>query len=416
MKLSRWLILALLVLLAVPLAAQDQDQEGVTDYFARYAGIPTARLEDGGFVLGDPEAPITIVEFADFLCPHCQTYQETAHQFIEEYVATGKARFEYRLFPVVDPTYSAYGAALAECADEQIEGAFWPAHDLLYELGAAREIGPDSAATVAEALGLEQVELTLCAEQADQYVTDQAVGNAVGVSGTPATRVRLENGELAIVSILGNSLPSGGVPFNMLELIMAAVDINDVVVVPADPLIELVGGDPACAEIVLSCWNGLIMGETSWEEALELIENNAQFADIQTADDPDTGSSVIGWRFLTSQISDYSQAVSFDGTTIDLVALIELSPFSISEVFDNLGEPTNATVSVGSEEASFAALFYPERGLIVQVYVRQSEGGFNEFSQVIGAQYLSAERMAEILASFVPPAWEGFEAYESYLE
>jgi hypothetical protein len=269
---------------------------------------------------------------------------------------------------------------------------------------------------VAEALGLEQVELTLCAEQADQYVTDQAVGNAVGVSGTPATRVRLENGELAIVSILGNSLPSGGVPFNMLELIMAAVDINDVVVVPADPLIELVGGDPACAEIVLSCWNGLIMGETSWEEALELIENNAQFADIQTADDPDTGSSVIGWRFLTSQISDYSQAVSFDGTTIDLVALIELSPFSISEVFDNLGEPTNATVSVGSEEASFAALFYPERGLIVQVYVRQSEGGFNEFSQVIGAQYLSAERMAEILASFVPPAWEGFEAYESYLE
>jgi len=415
MKLIRWLIPVLLILLALPLAAQDSDEQEV-DYFARYEGIPTARLDDGGFVLGDPEAPLTIVEFADFLCPHCQTYQETAHAFVEQFVKTGMARFEYRLFPVVDPTYSAYGAALAECADEQLEGAFWPAHDLLYDLGAARDIGPNSAEVVAATLGLNQVELTLCAEQADQYLIDQAVGSAVGVTGTPATRIRLESGELGVVSFEGRSLPGGGVPLNILELVVRAVDVNDLVVVPADPLVELIGDDPACGEIVLGCWNGLIMGETPWEEALEIIQNNAQFANIQTADDPESSTKVIGWRYLLSQITDYSQAVSFEGETVDLIALIELSPFNIGDVIENLGEPTNATVSVGSEEASFAALFYPERAMIVQVYVRQSEGGFNEFSQVIGAQYLTVAQMDEILANFAPPAWEGYEAYEAYLE
>src|SRR5215207_4842489 len=32
------------------------------------------RLSDGGFIIGDPDAPITIVEFADWACPHCQDY------------------------------------------------------------------------------------------------------------------------------------------------------------------------------------------------------------------------------------------------------------------------------------------------------------------------------------------------------
>ena len=40
-----------------------------------------------------------------------------AEQFINDYVATGLARFEYRFLPAVDPTYSPLSAKLAECAD-----------------------------------------------------------------------------------------------------------------------------------------------------------------------------------------------------------------------------------------------------------------------------------------------------------
>ena len=47
-----------------------------------YSGIPQTRSDDGAFVLGEADAPITIVEFADFLCPHCQTYHATMQKVI----------------------------------------------------------------------------------------------------------------------------------------------------------------------------------------------------------------------------------------------------------------------------------------------------------------------------------------------
>src|SRR5690606_1092531 len=51
--------------------------------------IPQGRLEDGGFYIGEENAPIIIVEFADWACPHCQTYRAIMDQVIEEYVVTG---------------------------------------------------------------------------------------------------------------------------------------------------------------------------------------------------------------------------------------------------------------------------------------------------------------------------------------
>src|SRR5690606_690163 len=130
MKILRIMLLMTIVTLAGGVVAQDAP----IDYFARYEDIPQSRTEDGAFVLGDPDAPVTIVEFADFMCPHCQNYETTVHDFIEQYVTTGQARFEYRLYPIVHPTYSVFTAQIAECADVQRDGAFWASHDLLYDL------------------------------------------------------------------------------------------------------------------------------------------------------------------------------------------------------------------------------------------------------------------------------------------
>lgn len=168
----------------VPASAQ-------VDYFARYSGIPQSRSEDGAFVLGAPDAPVTIVEFADFMCPHCQDYQATVHDFIEQFVATGMARFEYRLFPIVHPTYSAFTAQIAECAEVQRDGAFWAAHDLLYDLAADGQIGPDTPEAVAELLEISPDKLESCLETAVQHEIDTSLGESLGVNGTPAITVRL---------------------------------------------------------------------------------------------------------------------------------------------------------------------------------------------------------------------------------
>lgn len=88
-------------------AGKLKDVKQVTDFFA---GIPQA-----GNTLGDPAAPVTITEFGDLRCPVCRTFAlETENQMIGTYVKTNKAKFVYRIWPILGPdSVSATQCAIA---------------------------------------------------------------------------------------------------------------------------------------------------------------------------------------------------------------------------------------------------------------------------------------------------------------
>jgi len=158
-----------------------------------FSQLETNRTPDGAFVLGDPNAPITIVEFADFACVHCQEYKDTVNQFIEEFVVTGKARFEYRLIANLGTNSTQY-AKLAECA-ANLSGDdtnFWVAHEELFYYATAQNLSGDEAGReLAKKLNLNLSRLLECTQEADQYQTDGALARSAGTSGTPAIRVRM---------------------------------------------------------------------------------------------------------------------------------------------------------------------------------------------------------------------------------
>jgi|GEM_PF-5454937 len=160
-----------------------------------YAGIPQSRLEDGGFVIGDPDALVTIVAFEDFLCPHCQRYEPTVKQFIADYVVTGQARFEYRFLPAVDPTYSALAGQLAECADILKPNSFWAAHDTLFDIASTERFNNSSPRTFAERMDIDYDELIECTEDAGQVSIDVALAQQLGITGTPTVMIRYGDAE-----------------------------------------------------------------------------------------------------------------------------------------------------------------------------------------------------------------------------
>ena len=97
---------------------------------------PTEPLEisvDNDPVRGDPNAPITIVEFSDFQCPFCARFHvQTLPSLLEEYIEAGKVNLVYRDFPIQSIHPNALPAAVAsECAHEQ--GKYWEYHDTLFE-------------------------------------------------------------------------------------------------------------------------------------------------------------------------------------------------------------------------------------------------------------------------------------------
>lgn len=85
----------------------------------------------GSPATGDPNAPITIVEFADFECPVCKQMHDGMRELLPKYP---QARFVFKDFPLENIHPWARTAALAgQCGYQQDPKAFWKMYDLLYE-------------------------------------------------------------------------------------------------------------------------------------------------------------------------------------------------------------------------------------------------------------------------------------------
>ena len=165
-----------------------------------YSNIPQGRTDDGAFILGSPDAAITIVAWEDFLCPHCQEYQSTLHRFFEDFVTTGKARFEFRMLPISQTSPLIFG--LAECAGTLKENSFWDAYDTMFSITEAG-FSDKSGREFANVMGLSYSDLLSCASNSTQYVTDEALARSFKtsdgqgvVTGTPTLGWRLNGGDV----------------------------------------------------------------------------------------------------------------------------------------------------------------------------------------------------------------------------
>ena len=160
-------------------------------------------------VKGNPDAPITIVEFSDFQCPFCAKFHSTSLPQLEtNYIDSGKVKFVYRDFPIQSIHPNAVPAAFAaECADEQ--GMFWEYHDIVFEnqkkwQGLSGPIMVDTFEQYAMELGLNTSDFNTCFESgkyADEVTKDLQDGVSYGVTGTPGFFVG--NDELGYVKIIG---------------------------------------------------------------------------------------------------------------------------------------------------------------------------------------------------------------------
>ena len=145
-------------------------------------------IADGGFdvadehVLGNPEAPVTVVEYGDFECPYCAAAAPVLRQLVEE--SEGRVRLIFRNFPLPSMHPHALTAALAaEAAGAQ--GAYWPMHHLLFTK--QDRLDDRSLKAYAEHLGLDGDLVVGEAAQrfGDKVEADFSAGLDAGVTGTP---------------------------------------------------------------------------------------------------------------------------------------------------------------------------------------------------------------------------------------
>jgi len=99
----------------------------------RDSSIPMGQTDDGRYYLGNADAPITLVEYADFQCPGCAYYATSvSSKFQRDYVLTGKVRVIYQDFPLSSHANAIPAAVAARCAGEQGMLSFWQMHDMIF--------------------------------------------------------------------------------------------------------------------------------------------------------------------------------------------------------------------------------------------------------------------------------------------
>lgn len=97
--------------------------------FVLPAAAQGLQYSKGDMVLGDPDAPVEVIEYASMTCPHCRRFHDEVYPALKkDWVDTGKVRFVFREFPL--DRYALQASMLARCGGEQ---KFFGFIDLLFK-------------------------------------------------------------------------------------------------------------------------------------------------------------------------------------------------------------------------------------------------------------------------------------------
>jgi protein-disulfide isomerase len=149
--------------------------------------IPRGVAEGNAPFRGAADAPVVIIEFADFQCTYCgRWYEQTLPTILETY--PDQVKFVYRHFPIFGDD-SVRAAMAADCANDQ--GKFWEMHDRLFTRLENQEQAPlseDTLVSYAQELGLDTSSFSQCLSSQkylDSVISDYQTAQSYGLQGTP---------------------------------------------------------------------------------------------------------------------------------------------------------------------------------------------------------------------------------------
>ena len=154
--------------------------------------IDTSMIKD--MTLGNPDADVTVIEYASFTCPHCAAFHEDAFKQLKaDYIDTGKINFVYR--EVFFDRFGLWAAIVARCGDGA-ENRYFGIADMMYSKQrewASRDNSPEEIVgqlrTIGKTAGLTDAQLDACFTDADgaQALYAYYVQNSErdGVNSTP---------------------------------------------------------------------------------------------------------------------------------------------------------------------------------------------------------------------------------------
>jgi len=162
-------------------------------------------IENGSPVLGESNAPITILEWGDYQCTYCYKFhQNTLNTINDDFIKTGKVKLVFKDFPLNGPD-SILAAKASFCANDQEK--YWQYHNELYKNWGGERTGwitRESLDRFASTVGLNLQEFNTCLDEHKYQNKVNGLydfGQEIGIDATPSFLVFNDE---KIIKIRGN--------------------------------------------------------------------------------------------------------------------------------------------------------------------------------------------------------------------
>jgi len=168
--------------------------------------LTTSKLiENGSPILGNSDAPITVLEWGDYQCTFCYKFHQNTLDIINDnFIKTGKVKLVFKDFPLNGPD-SLLAAEASYCAEDQEK--YWQYHDELYKNWGGERTGwvtRESLDKFAVTIDLDLVEFNTCLDEQkykNRVITHYEFGKEIGIDATPSFLVFNDQ---KIIKIRGN--------------------------------------------------------------------------------------------------------------------------------------------------------------------------------------------------------------------
>jgi len=168
--------------------------------------LTTSKLiENGSPIMGDSNAPITILEWGDYQCTFCYRFHENTLDIInDDFIKTGKVKLIFKDFPLNGPD-SLLAAEASYCAEDQEK--YWQYHDELYKNWGGERTGwitRESLDRFAVTVDLDLLQFNVCLDEhkyQNRVIVHYEFGKEIGIDATPSFLVFNDQ---KIIKIRGN--------------------------------------------------------------------------------------------------------------------------------------------------------------------------------------------------------------------
>ena len=166
---------------------------------------PAKLIENGSPFLGNPDAPITILEWGDYQCTFCYKFHQNTLEIInEDFIKTGKVKVVFKDYPLNGPD-SKLAAEASYCAQDQEK--YWQYHDEVYRNWGGERTGwitREALTEFAQVVNLDTEKFNKCLDD-NKYESKvnslYEFGNDIGIDATPSFLVFNDE---KIIKIRGN--------------------------------------------------------------------------------------------------------------------------------------------------------------------------------------------------------------------